>query len=285
MEEALSPGTALAAFVKGILGGRIVRAEPSSRSSAGATVWKVEGAHGPAVLKSHGSAAKHARERDAYLLWLRALADRTAPLLGVRDEPPRALLLEHRPGRVGVRAEAAEAATVHRQAGGWLARLHDLPHRDDDPLDLAEAYGERAAAWFARAGKVLGRHRLREARAVVEEALPALRGRRRVPCHRDFTPRNWLVEGPRLTAVIDFEHARPDLPEADLVRLGVQVWRDRPGLRDAFLDGYRSVRALRLPPWWAGLEVLEAVATLAWAAEHDDPTFARAAWAVLERHA
>ena len=40
------------------------------------------------------------------------------------------------------------------------------------------------------------------------------------------------------TALIDFEHARSDLPARDLVRLRFRVWPSRPDLRDAFFDGY-----------------------------------------------
>ena len=38
--------------------------------------------------------------------------------------------------------------------------------------------------------------------------------------------------------VVDFEHARTDLPLRDLVRLRFRVWPARPDLKDAFLSGY-----------------------------------------------
>ena len=39
-------------------------------------------------------------------------------------------------------------------------------------------------------------------------------------------------------SLIDFEHARINLPARDFVRLRFRIWAARPDLRDAFLDGY-----------------------------------------------
>lgn len=90
-----------------------------------------------------------------------------------------------------------------------------------------------------------------------------------------------MAVGASLGAVIDLEHARPDLPEIDLVRLASHLWPQRPDLRDAFLAGYGADTP---PPWLMGLEVLEAVATVAWAQEHADPGFEADGRRVLERH-
>jgi hypothetical protein len=61
---------------------------------------------------------------------------------------------------------------------------------------------------------------------------------RGVPCHLDFQPRNWLVNTCGDLSLVDFEHARVDLPVRDLVRLRFRIWPDRPALREAFLTGY-----------------------------------------------
>jgi Phosphotransferase enzyme family len=58
-----------------------------------------------------------------------------------------------------------------------------------------------------------------------------------VPCHRDYTPRNWLARD-GVQYVIDFEHARLDVWLADLAWLHLGIWPDRPDLKDAFLAGY-----------------------------------------------
>ncbi len=68
-------------------------------------------------------------------------------------------------------------------------------------------------------------------------ALSAITSAVKVPCHRDYTPRNWLVDDGTL-AVIDFEWACLDAAAGDLARLHLAIWRGRPDLREAFLDGY-----------------------------------------------
>src|SRR5690606_14148538 len=130
----------------------------------------------------------------------------------IADAPALAtLILERLPG---VSIEEPSPA-VHHAAGRFLAALHQLEISDDDPLLLAEALIRRTESWRRRAA-------LEPAQArVVDEHGPRrelFAGVRRVPCHRDFTPGNWLWDGETL-AVIDFEHARPDLALVDLAKL------------------------------------------------------------------
>jgi thiamine kinase-like enzyme len=47
-------------------------------------------------------------------------------------------------------------------------------------------------------------------------------------CHLDFTPGNLLRDDDGQVNLIDFEHARRDLPARDLVRLATRVWPARP---------------------------------------------------------
>jgi hypothetical protein len=179
------------------------------------------------------------------------------------------------PGRPGLADDEPAAEAVHREAGAWLARLHRLPVADDDPLPLTEAYHRRADAWIARARDRLPDATLRSVHGLLADALPHLDGRPRVPCHRDMGPRNWLVAGGRLRAVIDFEHARPDVAEVDFARLATTAWPRRPELRVAFLTAYREADGPADPdaPWVPGLLALEALGTVVWAVEHGDAPF------------
>jgi thiamine kinase-like enzyme len=59
-----------------------------------------------------------------------------------------------------------------------------------------------------------------------------------VPCHLDFQPRNWLLGPAADLYLVDFEHARTDIPLRDLVRLRFRAWPGRPDIKDAFLNGY-----------------------------------------------
>ncbi|MDZ7707789.1 MAG: aminoglycoside phosphotransferase family protein [Trueperaceae bacterium] len=235
---------------------------------------------GRAVLKLHRTVGKHRREVSAYRAWGPSLEPELPRLLAVRDVPPRAIVLEALPGRVAAEtwteAPATVPATVHAAAGAWLARLHLLPAAaaGSDPLPLDDAYRRRADAAVGRASAALDPSTRRTVEALLAATLPMLGGRPRVPCHRDFTPRNWLVRGGRWVAALDLEHARADLAEADLARLASGPWAVRPGSRAAFMAGYRAAGGPADPdaPWLPGLRALDAVATIGWAARHDDAT-------------
>lgn len=256
------------------------------------SVWRVAGPRGVVALKVHGQLRKFEQELRAYGDWLPALAReletrapgvRTPLLLTHRDQHPRALVLTWEPGAVleGASVERAEELALHQRAGRFLRALHALPSDDPDPLPLAEAYARRLAAWADRARGLVPAEVIANVTAAVGEALPRLAAEERVPCHRDYTPRNWLAADDGALVVIDFEHARPDLWLADLQRLWVREWRRDPGLREAFLAGYgRDVTPdeeetlRRLAAFWA-------LSTVGWAREHGDDAFEEQGWEVL----
>lgn len=64
------------------------------------------------------------------------------------------------------------------------------------------------------------------------------------PCHLDFMPRNLIRDADGTVRVIDFEHARYDLPARDLVRLATRIWPRRPDLQQAFCDTYGTLSEL-----------------------------------------
>lgn len=59
-----------------------------------------------------------------------------------------------------------------------------------------------------------------------------------VPCHLDYSARNWLVDDDGALRVIDFAGAGRDVWVCDLRRLEFGTWATQPGLREAFFDGY-----------------------------------------------
>jgi hypothetical protein len=276
----------LRTFAEAALGASIASAHDLSWPHGEARVVGLRTTGGRrAVLKAHRTAAKHRREVAAYRGWAAQLSPWVAPLLAVRDEAPAAILLGYVPGRPGLAEDDPAAEAVHREAGVWLARLHRTHARDDDPLPLAEAYRRRSEAWIARARDRVPAATLRSVRSRWAPAFPALDGRPRVPCHRDMGPRNWLVADGRLRAVIDFEHARPDVAEVDFARLATTVWPRRPELRAAFLAGYDGADGPGDPdaPWVPGLLALEALGTVVWAVEHGDAASERRGREALTR--
>jgi len=194
--------------------------------------------------KRHRDRDRLAAEITAYRQWVRALSGH-APRLHAADDSRSAIIVSAVAGEpvpwpaadlraLPDTARLAEQA-VHREAGVLLRRLHDaqppLPWDDWGAAKVAEFDG-----LMPMASQLLGKRDLALARAEVE-TLSGLPCPGRVPCHRDYTPRNWLADD-GVQYVIDFEHARLDVWLADLARLRLGIWPGRPDLKEAFLDGY-----------------------------------------------
>jgi aminoglycoside phosphotransferase (APT) family kinase protein len=185
------------------------------------------------VVKQHRNRTHHEREVHAYRHWTTALGP-SAPLLAAADDAEMIIAVSVLP--CASPDPGGCSAEVHRQAGALLRRFHEA----EPPVALPQ-YGdwlrERVTYWSSRAAPLL----TPDDTSVVQYHLAAIErttippGR---PCHLDFQPRNWLTSQDGAVSVIDFEHARIDLPARDLVRLRFRTWPGRPDLRDAFLDGY-----------------------------------------------
>jgi tRNA A-37 threonylcarbamoyl transferase component Bud32 len=184
------------------------------------------------VVKQHAARSKHEREVHAYRHWTGALGSSVPALIAV-DEQAMIIITSALPGQVHT---GDLPASAHRQAGALLRRFHDA----EPPSALPWFHGwlrNRAGHWSSQAAtllsaadaEVIGRHL-----AALGDADIPLGG----PSHLDFQRRNWLISKSGDFSLIDFEHARIDLPARDFVRLQFRIWATRPDLRDAFLDGY-----------------------------------------------
>ncbi|MEL7368388.1 MAG: aminoglycoside phosphotransferase family protein [Myxococcota bacterium] len=237
---------------------------PARQSSAVVSAWATSA--GPVHIKTHDTERKYVQEKQAYLRWSKAV--RTPRLLDYSDAD-RALLMST------VRGQNGGADTLpleaHRAAGRWLRCLHRIPVVDDDPLPWSEALQRRIFALQRRAKTrvdpaVVDRH-LAPALGLISSAASM----RRVPCHRDFEPGNWIYDGTHLTA-IDFEHARLDAPAWDFTRMATTCWLNREAVREAFSDGYGPVD-IDFWPWVEALQKLDTLSTLVWGLTHEAPKF------------
>ena len=221
---------------------------------------------------------KLAQERRAYERWAPHLAPLVPRLISVREDPP-ALGVSEIPGEppASLPLTDEEEQVVHERAGALLARLHSLEEADDDELSVEDALRARAHALVDRARETRAADATLVSATRLSSALDRLSPTRlvRVPCHRDFDPRNWLVErGPPIVVrLIDFEHARLDLALADLTRLRGTVWPKRPDLEDAFYAGYGARPNPEEADLLDALTWLDAAGTLTWGLEHDDSVF------------
>lgn len=235
-----------------------------------------------AYAKVHRQPRKYRQEVAALRRW--APATGAAPtLLAAREAPPRALLMSACPG-AGVddlHALDPRQSRVHRAAGSWLRRLHDLAVVDDDPVDLAQAMHLRLQGWARRRPGLVDASTLDAVARLIDAADWSCQRRR--PCHGDFGPRNWLWHDETGLSVIDFEHAKADVWAIDLHKLVDGAWWGRPDLEDAFWEGYGRVPGADEQALIAAVRALYAVGTVVWGRSHDDAPFEAWGRTVLAR--
>ena len=251
---------------------------------AESAVWQVVPERGdPVFVKHHRQPRKFRQELRAYSEWTPHLGSAAPRLLATRIDDPLALVLEAAPGVVALGRTGCEPA-VHRTAGAVLRRLHDIPFSDDDALSLADAVGARLVNYLGR-GRATGVDEavLEWVDARVRGALPLLDGIERVPCHRDYTPRNWLTTAAGGFTVIDFEHARPDLWLLDVERLRSTAWLGGDELEGAFWEGYGRAPSDRERELLDRVAPMTALGTVVWAREHGDHEFEAEGWSALTR--
>lgn len=66
------------------------------------------------------------------------------------------------------------------------------------------------------------------------------------PCavHMDFRPGNILIKDNRVAGIIDFESSRGGSSEIDFTKMNRYVWKCYLGTRQAYMQGYESIRPL-----------------------------------------
>src|SRR5690625_4103198 len=288
------PPLQLLDFVEDHVGAAKVVAD-LSWDHAESAVWKVCGEYGDYILKAHRQVRKFRQELNAYQRWLPLLKGTTPMpvnlprLVASRQEAPHALLFSFEPGVLlespeGRLLAEGDRLDVFRRAGVFLRLLHDLPMEDDDPVPLAQAFAMRAESWSKRAEEIVPEGVRTWVALQLQETLPLLRNRKRVPTHRDFTPRNWLLAPDTgMLTVIDFEHSRLDLLVGDFERVWAGYWPRDPAGREAFLTGYGRVLSGEEEELLAGISALGGLTTVVWAREHDDRRFEREGWQLLAR--
>nr|WP_260986995.1 aminoglycoside phosphotransferase family protein [Paenibacillus terrae] len=65
-----------------------------------------------------------------------------------------------------------------------------------------------------------------------------------VPCivHMDFRPGNILVNGNKVTGIIDFESARGGSSEIDFTKVNRYIWEVNPRAKLSYIEGYQTIR-------------------------------------------
>ena len=214
------------------------------------------------VLKRHRKLRKHARERHGYVVWahtglLHADAERLE------------LLLERIPASSAL--GQPQTVTMYCAAGEALRRLHDAAPRglifDDGRGDVQSLMSR----YLPRAQGVLPPEQVNWVEATTRQLLndpfppTVLR-------HADYTARNWLWDGERLT-VIDIEMARPGPAVLDVAKLWntLSTTDNASPLQAAFQQGYGREWTLPETRFLSAVRALDALTMVVWCFRHDDP--------------
>lgn len=243
-------------------------------------MWRVDHRSGPSWLKIATQRRKYTQERDAYAQWVPWLAEQGhhVPTCLATDDHLMAIALSHVEGE----RFAVPHPRLFEQAGRFLRDVHAAPFPSEDPMSVADAVRMRAERWCGNArGLVDDRivdHTL--ARCTEPGVFDDLN---RTVCHRDFSPRNWLVRDDGTLAFIDFEHSMHEIWLAEFQRLEDWELRWWPQVRDAFYRGFGRRFTARERDQLLRLRWLYATATVAWAIRHGDPVFEAQGREALDR--
>jgi hypothetical protein len=240
--------------------------------------WRATDGSGPAVyVKVHAEPYLFQRHTQAYERWVPHLPCRTPELL-FADESLLLFVFAELPGApLENVALPLELELQAYETGGRVASaFHELPASpDEQPDDPGEGAVQRMRDLIERADGLLSDDMLKWVDSVGTDH-SAFANERLVPCHRDFSPRNWLVaenNGSLEWSLIDFERARHDFIYLDFQRMWPDHWLGRPDRRAAFFRGYGR-ELTRDEEYRLKLTVLRTcVGTVSWARANGDPAF------------
>jgi aminoglycoside phosphotransferase (APT) family kinase protein len=255
-------------WIEADLGGSVTA---SSRIGSGSSreIWGIElqGTDGPRSLVVRvdtgtgpvaGTALDLPREATVY----RALQATGVPVPRLHAVEPngRAMVMDRVHGEDSVAAveDPIRRASIGRDYLGWLGRLHSLDVGDLDVgalgvpttgpahalLDLDLWSGimrDRAAGWVAPSTEL--------AVAWLREHAPEKASATSL-CHGDAGPGNFLFDGERVAALLDWEFAHVGDPHDDLAWVAVRNHLlGRPFDLDDCYPAWREVTGLEIEPW------------------------------------
>ncbi len=272
--------------------GSIVEVVPAGHDHGNAQVFRITSSSGLLYLKHHRAELRWRNELSAYETFVRAIADYAPRLVAARDQPPRAILLTALEGTAMFRTalDPGQRTAAWFRAGVCLAGLHGLTGErfglcapdvpDPNGFDGAsgpEAFRRYASHWIDAgvAAGILSPHEQRL-------GLEALRysslfaGQPPLACHRDFTPRNWIVDGHGTwRGVVDFELSVWGMRALDMDRWWDNYFTIAPECERSFFDGYGTELSDENRHQVTVARVVNAVHQIVWGAVHGDADFQR----------
>lgn len=134
--------------------------------------------------------------------------------------------------------------------GELLAKLHVVPMKyyqltEDNTKDWWISIKTRFKEWTKECENGMTPHMLNKCIKVFEKMykdLPTPDG----PCviHFDYRPGNILTKNNEIKGLIDFESSRGGSSDIDFTKSKLYVWDKYIGTKEAFINGYKSIRPL-----------------------------------------
>lgn len=224
----------LLGWARSVLGPSVTTSDRSWRHQRSLVLELRDAAGDRWFLKHPRDKRRYERETRAYRTILPSFGDLVPRMAGYSPKY-KALVVSAVPGQLAKTGGLSTDPAVHRAAGAWLTRLHSST--PTEAPDLAGALATQRAHLLERAEKSLAAAELEYVR-LATAALAEVAAAVTVTCHRDFTPRNWVVDEDGTVRVIDFGRTAQDLAVRDLAHLAQRTWAAHPHLRTAFLEGY-----------------------------------------------
>lgn len=224
--------------------------------AGGAELWRVATPAAVYALKVYVAKDRYLQERRAYERWLTKLEAEAAAARQVVphyeaafDGEFGALLLSWVCGQIWLSGPAAVSElAVYENAGRCLSRLHAVSCPELAVADYRDRVRLKTIRRAEQLRAVIGERVFRWAVETAESAdWDALEVGY---CHRDYSPRNWLVDVTHelgQVTVIDFEHSEWDYRVTDVMKLWDDSFIGHPQRRRAFYAGYGCPAEQHLP--------------------------------------
>jgi len=286
-----SENRSLVDFARREMGSK-VKIENASRDIGRLTIiWRLTGSDGSRTwLKHHERTELYQRELTGLEVFVPKLGRQTwwcAPAVIAKDDQIEAILMSEVEGAILESASVSveEIETMFSLAGKFSRMLHDLDYSTTDGNDAQTYSPDRLFAYLNEARQSVDEDILNWAQKRVEKYFSET-SIRRVPCHMDYSPRNWIIqrshEGIRF-GVIDWERARPELWLHDIQRLAYDDWHREPGLRDRYFLGFGRQLTKTEEQQLDVLCVVMSIASINWAQSKGDNEFVAHSRTVIER--
>jgi hypothetical protein len=254
-------------------------------------VWRLTGSDGThAWLKHHEGRYLYERELLGLEVFVPALGTQTwwhSPTLIARDDELRVMLMSEVEGELldSTPVSSDECTRMFKMAGRFIRKLHDADLPDLEGIDAGEYLRDRMEYYLGEGENAVDGETVAWAHDLIDEA-SSITGVQRVPCHMDFSPRNWLIqrfeEGTGF-GVIDWERGRWDLWLQDVQRMEYDHFHREPHLRDAYFEGYGREPSEDEQLQLNTISLVTAIASSPWAIDHNDAHFVELSRTQIER--